>query len=154
MRIILLILAIMIGFGTHAEARHAHHIHYHIHHHHVHHHHRHHSSHRIHVVHRIVAPMVMLQHPAGCPPTNFCGCGAALDALGRNVRSLWVAANWYSFPRSSPGYNTVGVRPHHVLVLKHQVDGNIWMANDYNSGGHLSRYHAVDISRYTIVNPR
>jgi len=162
---LLLILAIVIGFAHTAEAKHGHHRLHHIHHHRVHVHHTHYSHHRIHAVHRIrldlhrsksavAAPVTMLAHPDGCPRVAFCGCGAAIDALGRNVRSLWVAANWYAFPRSSPGYNTVGVRPHHVLVLKQQVSGNIWMANDYNSGGHLSRYHAVDISRYTIVSPR
>jgi hypothetical protein len=151
---LLLILTIVIGFTHTAEARHGHHRHHSIHHHRIHSHHKHRSVHRIHAVHRVNAPVTFLEHPSGCPRVAFCGCGASIDALGRNVRRLWLAANWYSFPRSSPGYNTVGVRPHHVLVLKQQVNGTIWMVNDYNSGGHLSRYHAVDISRYTIVNPR
>lgn len=153
---------VMTGFSSLAEARHEHprrhvltHHRHHGQHHRVHHH-RHHA-HRVHTHRGMVGSpknVVMLPHPEGCPHVAFCGCGAALDVFGRNVRRLWLAANWYSFPRASPGFNTVGVRPHHVLVLKHQVEGNIWMAADYNSGGHLSRYHAVDISRYTIVNPR
>ena len=154
MRKLLLILLFVIGFGTHAEAKHVYHRHHSIYHHHVYTHHHHRSIHRILVVHRRAAPVTMLPHPSGCPSRLFCGCGAALDVFGRNVRRLWLAANWYTFPRSAPGYNTVGVRPHHVLVLKQQVNGTIWMVNDYNSGGHLSRYHAVDISRYTIVSPR
>lgn len=139
-----------------AEARHHHESSRHT----VHRHHTHgtrHAHHRSHVHHREVhrlPAVVMLPHPDGCPHRLFCGCGAALDVFGKHVRHLWLAANWYSYPRSPPGYNTVGVRPHHVLVLKHHVSGTIWMVNDYNSGGHLSRYHAVDISRYTIVSPR
>lgn len=148
MKWLVCILVGFLAFTSTAEARH-------VRHHHRHHHHR--VVHRMHHrhIHRVEGnTVVMLPHPSGCPHVAFCGCGAALDVFGRNVRNLWLARNWYQYPRSMPGFNTVGVRPHHVLVLKQQVSGNVWMVNDYNSGGHLSRYHAVDISRYTIVSPR
>ena len=100
-----------------------------------------------------VTKAVFLPHPAGCPARAFCGCGAARE-LGLHDRSLWLASSWYRFPRSAPGHNTVAVRPHHVFVLKQQVRGSIWLVADYNSGGHQSRLHERDISRYTIVSPR
>lgn len=148
MKWLVVFLAGFLVFTAPAEARHGHHRHQHHHHrlvHHLHHHRVHHQS---------SPTVVMLPHPSGCPHVAFCGCGAALDVFHHHVRWLWLARNWYHFQRSAPAPDTVGVRPHHVFVLKHQVSGTIWMVNDYNSGGHLSRYHAVDISRYTIVNPR
>jgi hypothetical protein len=151
---------LLTGFNSQAEARHrGHYGHHQIHRHHhnshrgVYRHHHHHGIHRVHAVHRL-APVTMLPHPSGCPHVAFCGCGAALEVFGHDVRRLWLAANWFAFPRATPAPGMVGVRQHHVFVLKQQLSGNIWMANDYNSGGHMSRYHAVDISRYTIVNPR
>lgn len=94
----------------------------------------------------------LLPHPSGCPAVAFCGCGAEHD-LGMHDRSLWLAANWYRFPRSAPGHDKVAVQPHHVFVLKYQIRGTIWEVADYNSGGHLSRLHPRDIRGYTIVSP-
>ena len=95
----------------------------------------------------------LLPHPAGCPHRAFCGCGLAVEIYGYAKRELWLAANWFKFPRAAPAPGMVGVRPHHVFRLVEQVSGNLWLVSDYNSGGHLSRRHVRDIAGYTIVNP-
>lgn len=95
----------------------------------------------------------VVAHPAGCPARAFCGCGAAVRVFGRPVRELWLAANWFKFSIASPAHGMAGVRRHHVIVLESHVGGDIWLVYDPNSGGHATRIHEVDISRYTIVNP-
>lgn len=113
---------------------------------------------------RIVEPVVnamqrvanvatqFLPHPAGCPRSAFCGCGAAQE-LGLRDRSLWLAASWFKFPRSAPAPGTAAVRQHHVFVLKQHVGGDKWLVADYNSGGRMSRLHVRSINGYTIVRP-
>jgi hypothetical protein len=98
----------------------------------------------------------ILPHPEGCPSRAFCGCGAAHDpSVNRpNDRSLWLAANWYRFPRAERAPDMAMVRPHHVAILKQQVQGTLWLIADYNSGGHASRLHVRDTAGWTIVNPR
>jgi hypothetical protein len=96
----------------------------------------------------------IVEHPAGCPSRAFCGCGAAVRLLGAPIRALWLAANWFKFPRTTPAPDTAGVRRHHVIALIEHRHGNVWLVYDANSGGHATRIHEVDISRYTIVNPR
>lgn len=95
----------------------------------------------------------LLSHPAGCPRSAFCGCGASIEIFGKPVRELYLAANWFKFPRTSPAPNTVGVRRHHVFVLKQHVGGSNWLVYDANSGGHRTRLHVRSISGYTIVQP-
>ena len=90
--------------------------------------------------------------PPGCPRA-FCGCGASLELFGRIVPELNLARNWFRFPRSSPLPGTVGVRSHHVFVLREHVRGDVWMVKDYNSGGGRTRYHARSIRGYVIVMP-
>lgn len=94
-----------------------------------------------------------LPHPSTCPRVAFCGCGASVDLFGRPVRALYLAAAWLKFPRTSPAPNMVAARRGHVFVLKRHIQGNIWLAADYNSGGHKSRLHPRSIAGYTIVNP-
>lgn len=94
-----------------------------------------------------------LPHPSGCPRRAFCGCGASLEVFGVIKRELWLAANWFKFPRTAPAPNTVAVRRGHVFVLKQYISGNTWLVADYNSGGHQSRLHARSIAGYTIVQP-
>lgn len=98
----------------------------------------------------------IVAHPPGCPHRAFCGCGAAVRVFGSPVRSLWLAANWYRFPRSSPAPGTVAIRSggHHVMVLEVDLGGGIWQVYDANSGGHATRIHARSIAGYTIVSPR
>lgn len=130
----ILIVALCILFMTPAQARH---------HHHRHHHHR-----------MTSEPGSVVSHPAGCPGRAFCGCGAAVRVFGRPVRELWLAANWFKYPRTSPASGMVGVRRHHVFVLESHVSGDVWMVYDANSGHRATRIHARSISGYAIVNPR
>jgi hypothetical protein len=90
--------------------------------------------------------------PSGCP-TQYCGCGASLYLFGRIIPALNLAAAWYKFPPAAPTTHMVGVRAHHIVVLEQQVSGNQWLVHDSNSGGHLTRRHVIDISRYSIRNP-
>jgi len=92
-------------------------------------------------------------HPSGCPRSAFCGCGAAVRVFGRPVRELWLAANWFKFPRSMPAPGMVAVRRHHVFVLEHQIEGGRWVVYDANSGHRQTRLHERSIAGYTIVNP-
>jgi hypothetical protein len=96
----------------------------------------------------------IVSHPAGCPSRAFCGCGAAVRIFGSPIRSLWLAANWFKFPRTSPAPGMVAVRRHHVFVLETDLGGGQWQVYDANSGRHLTRIHARSIVGYTIVNPR
>lgn len=101
----------------------------------------------------VAAGATMQPHPAGCPGRAFCGCGAAVRLLGSPVRRLWLAAAWYGFRHTLAAPHMAGVRPHHVIALEYQISGTRWMVYDANSGGHATRIHEVDISRYTIVDP-
>lgn len=96
----------------------------------------------------------LLPHPAGCPRIAFCACGASVEIFGHSIRSLWPAAAWLRFPRTAPAPGMVAVRTHHLFVLRSLIGGSIWLAADYNSGGHRSRLHAQSIRGYSIVDPR
>jgi hypothetical protein len=96
----------------------------------------------------------IVSHPSGCPRRAFCGCGAAVRIFGKPIRSLWLAANWFRFPRTSPAPGTVAVRKHHVFVLEHHIGGSVWQVYDANSGGRRTRIHARSIAGYAIVDPR
>lgn len=100
------------------------------------------------------AAAVVVSHPTGCPSRAFCGCGAAMRVFGTPIRSLWLAANWFRFPRAAPSTGMVAVRRHHVFVLEAHLGGDTWQVYDANSGRHLTRIHARSIAGYTIVNPR
>lgn len=95
----------------------------------------------------------ILPHPLGCPRRAFCGCGASVNLFGRPVRELFLAANWFKFPRAEPGHNMVAVRRGHVFVLKEHLKGDLWRVFDANSGGRRTRMHARSIRGYVIVNP-
>lgn len=99
-----------------------------------------------------------LPHPSGCPARLFCGCGAAKHIFGKPIRDLWLVANWAKkFPRAYASHGMAALRGRrgggHIVVLDRRVSGSNWMVYDYNSGGHRSRYHEVNISGWTIVNP-
>ena len=98
--------------------------------------------------------VTIVAHPSGCPSRAFCGCGAAVRVFGRPIRELWLARNWFKFPRTSPASGMVAVRRHHVFVLEAHLGGNVWQVFDANSGGHATRIHARSIEGYVIVNPR
>ena len=90
--------------------------------------------------------------PAGCPHA-FCGCEASLYRFGRIIPGLNLASNWRRFPRAAPAPGMAAVRSGHVMILEHQIAGNVWVAHDGNSGGHMTREHPVSIAGYTIVDP-
>jgi len=94
-----------------------------------------------------------VEHPAGCPWRAFCGCGAAVRIFGRPVRDLWLAANWFRFPRATPAPGMAAVRRHHVFVLEQWLGGSTWLVFDANSGHHGTRVHPRSIVGYAIVNP-
>lgn len=96
----------------------------------------------------------VVSHPRGCPARSFCGCGAAVRVFGHARRDLWLAANWFKFPRTSPASGMVAVRRHHVFVLERHLGGSTWLAFDANSGKHMTRVHPRSIAGYAIVNPR
>jgi hypothetical protein len=96
----------------------------------------------------------LMPHPAGCPARAFCGCGAAVKIFGAPIRSLWLAANWYKFPRTNLAPGTVAVRSHHVFVVEQVLGNGMVLAYDANSGGHATREHVRSVSGYTIVQPR
>jgi hypothetical protein len=96
---------------------------------------------------------VILPHPAGCPARLFCGCGAAVRSFGRPIRELWLAANWFRFPRAAPGPGRVAVKRHHVFVLEQHLVGDLWLVFDANSGGHTTQLHARSIAGFVIVDP-
>ena len=97
---------------------------------------------------------IIQPHPPGCPSRLFCGCGAAVRIFGKPIRDLWLAANWFKFPRTAPAAGMVAVRRHHVFVLEAHLGGNTWKVYDANSGGRKTRIHARSIAGYAIVNPR
>lgn len=96
---------------------------------------------------------VIVAHPAGCPSRAFCGCGAAVRVFGAPIRALWLAANWFKFPRSAPAPGMVAVKRHHVFVLEADLGGGVWKVYDANSGRHMTRIHARSIAGWPIVNP-
>ena len=95
----------------------------------------------------------ILPHPSGCPRTAFCGCGAASYLLGSPIRNLWLASNWFSFPRAAPGPGMAAVRRHHVMaIISYHGDGTATVY-DANSGRHQTRIHQVSLRGYVIVDP-
>lgn len=95
----------------------------------------------------------ILPHPAGCPRRAFCGCGAAIKVFGQSVRHLWLARNWFAFPRAAPGPGMAEVRRNHVRIIEADMGGGRYQFYDANSGRGLTRRH-VDVIRGTIVNPQ
>ncbi len=95
----------------------------------------------------------IVSHPAGCPSRAFCGCGAAVRIFGHAVRELWLAANWFKFPRVAPAAGMVAVRSHHVYVIEAVLGNGRVIAYDANSGGHQTRIHERSLAGYTVVNP-
>jgi hypothetical protein len=110
-------------------------------------HHHHHHHYRSYDRGEIVA------HPTGCPWHAFCGCGVSVEVFGHPVRDLFLARNWYRFPRAAPAPGMVAVRRHHVFAIR-AIDGNgNAIVYDPNSGGHQTRVHSRSLAGYTIVNP-
>lgn len=96
----------------------------------------------------------IVAHPPGCPHTAYCGCGTSWRVYGRLVRDLYLAANWYRFPRAHPAPGMVAIFGRHHVAYIEAVDGNgNATLYDPNSGGHKTRVHVRNISGATVVNP-
>lgn len=95
----------------------------------------------------------VVAHPAGCPWTAFCGCGASVRIFGHPVRSLYLASNWFRFPRAAAAPGMAAVRSHHVFIIEAVHGDGTVTAYDANSGGHMTREHRVSLAGYTVVNP-
>lgn len=96
----------------------------------------------------------LLPHPTGCPSRAFCGCGASIEVFGRSIRELWLAANWFKFPRAEPAPGMVAVRKHHVFVIREVRGPGLVLAYDANSGGRKTRIHVRSLRGFVVVNPR
>jgi hypothetical protein len=112
------------------------------------------ASYRTHSWHRVAyGGGEVVAHPANCPTTLFCGCGAA-HALGLSDRSLWLVRSWYRFRRAAaaPGMAALwGTR--HVAVIRAVNGDGTATVYDANSGGGLTRVHRVSLAGLTIVDP-
>lgn len=96
----------------------------------------------------------ILPHPEGCPRSRFCGCGASLRVFGQNIRSLWLAANWFRYPPATPAPGRVAVRRGHVFVIEQVLDRGLVLAYDANSGGRKTRLHVRSLAGYSVRDPR
>jgi hypothetical protein len=94
-------------------------------------------------------------HPSGCPYHAFCGCGVSVKVFGHPVRELYLAANWFRFPRAAPAPGMIAVRfgGHHVMyIIAYDGNGNATVY-DPNSGGHQTRIHQRSLSGYSVRDP-
>jgi len=96
----------------------------------------------------------IVEHPAGCPRTLFCGCGASEHVFGHPVRSLYLVSNWYQFPRTAPapGMAVLFGAQHVAIIEEYHGDGTATLY-DANSGGGLTRVHRVKIAGLVVVDP-
>ena len=95
----------------------------------------------------------ILPHPSGCPARAFCGCGASIEVFGRSIRELWLASNWFRFPKAEPAPGRVAVRRHHVFVIREVIKPGLVLAYDANSGGHQTRIHLRSLRGYSVRDP-
>jgi len=88
----------------------------------------------------------VVAHPAKCPHSSFCGCGAARE-LGLSDRSLWLVRSWYRFPRAAaaPGMAALWGTRHVAIIREVHGDGTATVY-DANSGGGLTRVHRVSLA--------
>jgi hypothetical protein len=94
-----------------------------------------------------------LPHPAGCPASAYCGCGASVQVFGHPVRELWLASNWFKFPPASPAPGMAAVRAHHVVVIMETRGGDRAVVYDANSGRGQTHMHEISLAGYSIRNP-
>lgn len=99
----------------------------------------------------------IVAHPEGCPRIAFCGCGVARYVFGQingGMRNLWLAANWFRYPRAEPGPGMVAVRQHHVFAIVRVLGGGRVLAYDPNGGRHKTWMHVRSLVGYSVRNPR
>lgn len=95
-----------------------------------------------------------LKHPPGCPKTSFCGCGTAWEIFGTPIRALWLAANWFKFPRAQPAPGMVAVKQHHVFKIEKVLGPNTVLARNHNGSGHKSYLQVMSLNGYSVRNPK
>jgi len=96
----------------------------------------------------------VVSHPPGCPKRLFCGCGVSVEIFGRPIRELFLARNWFRFPRAEAAPGMVAVRRHHVMAIRAvDANGNV-VVYDPNSGGRKTRIHTRSLKGFVVVNPR
>ena len=98
----------------------------------------------------------IVAHPAGCPYTAFCGCGVSVRVFGHPVRDLFLARNWFRYPRAAPAAGRVAIfrGGGHVAYIESIEGDGTALLYDPNSGGHLTRLHRVSIAGIPVVAPR
>jgi hypothetical protein len=103
----------------------------------------------------IPAKAEVVAHPQGCPKRLFCGCGVSVKIFGKPVRELFLARNWFKFPKTRPAPGMVAVRRGggHVMVIQAiDANGNA-VVYDPNSGNHKTRVHTRSLAGFVVVNP-
>ena len=97
----------------------------------------------------------IVEHPAGCPRTRFCGCGVALKVFGRAIRAggLAQAKAWLGFPAASPAAGMVAANHHHVVYIEEYLGNGMAKVYDPNSGGHQTRVHVRSLAGFSVRNP-
>jgi hypothetical protein len=95
----------------------------------------------------------IVAHPAGCPRTLFCGCGAAQE-LGLSDPSLLSVKSWYKFPRAiaAPGMALLWGERHVAAIRAVHGDGTATVY-DANSGAGLTRIHRISLAGLVVVDP-
>lgn len=96
----------------------------------------------------------ILPHPRGCPPIAFCGCGVSVRVFGHPIRDLFLARNWFRFPRTHAHSGAVAVRRHHVMYIEYLNPDGTAHVYDPNSGQHKTREHDRSLAGYVVVDPR
>jgi hypothetical protein len=95
----------------------------------------------------------VVSHPAGCPTTAYCGCGASVRLYGHPVRELYPAAAWRRFPRATCAAGRVAIwGEHHVAVIL-ECRGNEARLWDPNSGSGLTRIHWRELPSLIVEPP-
>lgn len=95
----------------------------------------------------------VVPHPQGCPKRLFCGCGVSVKVFGKPIRDLFLARNWFKFPKAHPAPGMVAVRRNHVMVIQAvDANGNA-IVYDPNSGGRKTRIHSRSLAGFVVVNP-
>lgn len=97
--------------------------------------------------------LAQITKPAECRGiSRYCGCGASIEVFGRAIRELFLAANWFRFPKAQPAPGMVAVRQHHVFTIKKVINQNTVVAIDHNYGGR-SFIHVRNLNGYSVRNP-
>lgn len=95
----------------------------------------------------------VIERPSNCPSRAYCGCGVSIKVFGRPIRELFLASNWFKFPRAALAAGMVAVRNHHIFYIEQVLPNGNVLAYDPNSGGHQTRLHERSPRGFSIRNP-